>query len=138
MVWALVSWVVALAFIIITLKNILVRAVETRRCSMAVTGTVMSVQKKVSRVGGDDAVESTLTEYIPIVSYAVSGVDYSEPFTKAYREDAYSVGQTVQVMVNPAKPSEINKKGKSNAVDLVMLVIGVLIGVVGVVLAIVS
>ncbi|MCC6148565.1 MAG: DUF3592 domain-containing protein [Anaerolineaceae bacterium] len=139
MTWAIVLWVVALAFILVTLKNIIVRAVKTRRCTAAVTATIVDVKEKTRTQGrsGDHA-GITTTEYLPTVSYMVNGVEYSKPFAKAYHADTYAIGQTVEIMVNPNKPSEINKLGKSNKADLVMLTIGVLIGVAGAVLLMVA
>lgn len=132
---AIVLWMVALAFILVTLKNILVRAVKARRCTATVMGTVADVKEKMrtqGRSGGHAGI--TTAEYIPTVAYTVDGVEYSKQFAKAYHADTYAVGQPVEIMVNPNKPSEINKKGKSNKVDVVMLGIGVVIGVAGVVL----
>jgi len=127
--WAIVLWIVALTFIFIVFKNILVRAIKTRRCSETFSGVISDVKEKVSR---RDGIRSR--EYIPTVSYTVDGVEYTKRFTKAYRADAYTIGQTVEIMVNPNKPSEINKKGSSNKADIVILWIGVLIGVAGTVL----
>ena len=129
MVMTIVLWVVALAFILVTLKNILVRAVKMRRCTEAAVGVISDVKEKVSRRNGVIS-----REYIPTVAYRVDGIEYSKRFTKAYHADTYVIGQTVELMVNPKKPSEINKKGTSNKADIVMLCIGVLIGVVGAVL----
>ena len=135
MVTTIVLWIVALIFILITLKNILVRAIKTRRCTEAVTGTVVDVKEKMRTQGrSQDHIGITTMEYIPTVSYTVDGVEYTKRFTKAYRADAYTIGQTVEIMVNPNKPSEINKKGSSNKADIVILCIGVLIGVAGAVL----
>ncbi|OPY84555.1 MAG: hypothetical protein A4E71_02605 [Smithella sp. PtaU1.Bin162] len=126
---AIVLWVVALAFILVTLKNILVRAVKTRRCMATVSGVISDLKEKVSRRNGVIS-----REYIPTVSYTVDGTEYSKRFTKAYHADTYKVGQTVEIMYNPDKPAEINKKGKSNKADIVILCIGVVIGVAGIVL----
>lgn len=139
MATAIALWVVALAFILITLKNILVRNLKTRRCTAAVTGTVVDVKEKRRTQGrGAGHVGFTTTEYIPTVSYTVNGAEYSRRFTPAYRADAYTVGQAVEIMVNPKKPSEINKKGTSNKADIVMLCLGAAVGVAGAVLLMVQ
>lgn len=128
-------WIVALAFILVTLKNILVRAVKVRRCTATVQATVTEVKKQKRTQGrGKGHGGRTTTKYIPTVAYTVDSVEYSKRFTPAYRADTYVPGQAVEVMVNPNKPSEINKKGMSNKADIVMLCIGVAIGIVGVVL----
>lgn len=133
--WAIVLWIVALAFILITLKNILVRAVKTRRCTAAVTSTVVDVKEKMHTRGrSSDHAGVTMMEYIPTVAYTVGGVEYSKRFAGSYRADAYAVGQKVEIMVNPNRPGEINKEGTSNKADVVMLCIGVAIGIVGAVL----
>lgn len=129
MVTTIVLWVVALAFILVTLKNILVRAAKKRRCTAAVAGVISDVKEKVRRQNGVIS-----REYTPTVSYTVDGVEYSKRFTKAYLANTYAIGQTVELMVNPNKPDEINKKGTSNKADIVMLCIGVAIGIVGAVL----
>ena len=139
MITAVVLWIVALVFIFITLKNILVRTVKARRCTEAVTATVTDVKEQARRQGqSGDHYGITTGEYIPTVAYTVDGVEYSKRFTKAYHADACSIGQTVEIMVNPSRPSEINKKGASNKADIVILCIGILIGVAGVVLLMVK
>lgn len=135
MVTTIVLWVVALAFILVTLKNILVRAVKMRRCTESVTAIVTDVKEQRDRQGHSNGHAGITTrEYIPTVAYMVDGVEYSKRFTKAYHAHTYVIGQTVELMVNPNKPSEINKKGTSSKADIVMLCIGVLIGIVGAVL----
>lgn len=134
---AIVLWVVALIFISIPLKNIILRAIKKRRCTEAVTGTVVEVKEKMSTRGRSSCHTGITTmEYIPTVAYTVDGVEYTKRFTKAYHADAYTIGQKVELLVNPNKPSEINKKGTSNKADVVMLCIGVIIGVIGIILLI--
>ena len=123
---AIVLWVVALAFILITLKNMVVRGVKTRHCTAMVQGTVTEVKEKVSR--REDGITH---EYTPTVQYKVDGVEYSKKFTKAYNVATYQVGQSVEIMYNPDKPAEINKVGASNTADLILLGLGVVIGLVG-------
>lgn len=135
MVTAIVLWVVALAFILITLKNILVRAVKRRRCTQAVTAVVTRVkeQRRTQSSGRGHARIST-REYLPTVTYTVDGIEYSKRLAKAYSADTYAPGQQLEIMVNPHRPSEINNKGTSSKADLVILGIGVLIGIAGAVL----
>lgn len=125
----IVLWVVALAFILVTLKNILVRAVKTRRCSAIVNGVISDVKEKAVRREG-----ITSREYIPTVSYTVDSIEYNKRLAKVYHSDTYTIGQMVGIMYNPKRPSEIYKKGRSNKADIIILSIGVLIAVVGVVL----
>lgn len=128
-VTAIVLWVVALAFIFVTVKNMIQRSIKTRRCTASVSGVISDVKEKVIRRNN-----VTSREYIPTVTYNVAGVDYTKEFTKAYHADTYSVGQPVDIMYNPGKPTEINKVGGSSKTDLVMLVIGIVIAVIGAVL----
>ncbi len=128
---AIVLWIVALAFIVITVKNIISRAFKTRRCTDAVTGTVVDVKAKTSKRGGGGYTGTAITEYTPMVSYNVDGVEYKSRFTKAYNPDAYSPGQKIQIMYDPGNPSVINRKGASNKADLIMLFIGVVIAAIG-------
>ena len=125
---AVVLWFVALVFIVITLNNIVVRSVKTRRCTAMVQGTITEVKEKISR-----REEVVSREYIPTVKYTVAGVEYSKKFTKAYNADVYTVGQSVNIMYNPNKPAEINKVGASNKMDFILMGVGVLIGLVGVI-----
>ena len=129
MITAIVLWVLALVFILVTLKNLILRAIKTRRCTAITNGVISDVKEKVSKKNG-----VTSREYIPTVTYTVGGTAYSKQLAKAYLAEAYTVGQTVEIMYNPGKPSEINKWGTSNKTDVVMLCIGLLIGVAGVVL----
>jgi len=130
---AVVLWIVSIIFIIITLKNIIVRSVKKRRCTEVTSGVISDVKEFMSRRHN-----YATREYTPTVSYTVDGKEYNKAYTKAYNSGAYMVGQTVEIMYNPRKPEEINKKGKSNKADVVMLVIGVAIGLIGVVLMIVG
>lgn len=132
---AIVLWIVGLTFILLTLKNILVRTFKRQRCSALVKGTVTEVQERARRTGRSSGHAGyTLREYIPSVSYTVGGVDYETNLAPAYAPDAYQPGMTVDIQYNPKKPSEINKKGSSNKADLVMLGIGVALLVAGAVL----
>lgn len=136
---AFALWVVALVFVLIGVKNLLVRALRKRRCTATVMGDVVDVHVKHTtsgRSGDSDGV--TTTEYIPTVEYVVEGVNYSEKFTPGYSSSTYHVGQSVEIMYDPKKPTVINTKGKSNTTDLVVLGIGVVLAVVGVVLVAVS
>ncbi len=126
---AIVFWVVALAFLLVTLKNILARAFKTRCCTEPANGVITEVKQRTSRREG-----IVTREYIPTVSYTVDGAEYSAKFTKAYHAATYTIGQAVEVMYNPDKPSEINTKGASNKADMVLFGIGILIGVIGVAL----
>jgi len=126
---AVVLWIVAFVFILITVSNLIKRAVKTKRCTAVTSGVISDIKEKVSN---RDGVISR--EYIPTVVYTVDGVEYNTQYVKAYNAETYKTGQSVEVMYNPNKPNEINKKGKSNTPDLIMLGIGILIGVIGVVL----
>ena len=126
---AIVLWVVALAFMFVTLKNIIVRAFKNRRCTEPTNGVISEVKQKTSRREGIVTIE-----YIPTVSYTVDGADYSAKFTKAYHAATYTIGQAVEVMYNPDKPSEINAKGASNKSDIVLFALGILIAIIGAVL----
>jgi glucose uptake protein GlcU len=123
---AIVLWVVALAFIFVTVTNMIVRAVKVRRCTAVTNGVITSIKEKVSRRNG-----VTSREYIPSVSYTVARTEYTNKYKKAYVAGTYTIGQTVEIVYNPEDPSEINTKGTSNKADIVMLCIGVVIGIVG-------
>ncbi len=134
MITAIALWVVAFLFLQIALKNILMRAIKTRRCTAKVRATVTDVKKHMRTQGrGKGHGGITTAEYIPTVAYTMDGREYSKRFTPAYRADVYKAGQVVEIMVNPNRPSEINKKGASNKTYVVMLCIGVAIGIAGVV-----
>jgi hypothetical protein len=74
------------------------------------------------------------TEYTPIISYTVDGIEYTCKFTKAYVPDTYQTGQTVEIKYNPDKPKEINAKGDSNKSDYVFLGVTIVIAIIGYVL----
>jgi hypothetical protein len=123
---AIVLWVVALAFIFVTVTNMIVRAVKVKRCTAVTNGVITNIKEKVSRRNG-----VTSREYIPSVGYTVGSTEYTKKYKKAYVAGTYTIGQTVEIVYNPENPSEINTKGTSNKVDIVMLCIGVVIGIVG-------
>ncbi len=125
----IVLWIVGLIFILVTLINIIKRAIKTKRCTAQTSAVITAIKGKVSR---KDNIVSR--EYIPTISYSVNGEQYSRDFTKAYVADTYHVGQSVEIMYNPNKPTDINKMGSSNKADLVFLIIGVVIIIVGIVM----
>ena len=129
----IVLWIVGLIFVFVTLINMIRRSIKTRRCTARASAVITDIKEKVSR---RNDIESR--EYIPTVSYQVDGKEYSRNFAKAYVANTYRVGQTIEIMVNPNKPTEINKSGSSNKADLVMLVIGVVIIIIGAVLLMVK
>lgn len=129
---AIVLWVVALAFIFVTVMNMIVRAIKVRRCTAVTNGVITDIKEKVRN---NDGVRSR--EYIPSVRYTVGSVEYTKKYKKAYVADTYTIGQTVEIVYNPNNPSEINTKGSSNKADVIMLCIGVVIGIVGTVLLII-
>jgi len=126
---SIVLWVVALAFVFITIKNLIVRSVKMKRCTATATATITDLKEIVSRRNN-----VVSREYVPTIQYSVEGIEYNKKFTKAYNAETYKIGQSVEIMYNPDKPSEINKQGSSNKADIVMLCVGIVIGLVGVVL----
>lgn len=129
MITAIVLWVVAISIILVTVKNIIVRAVKIKRCSAAVPGTVIDIREKVSTRNGIPS-----HEYIPTILYTVDGVDYTKKFAKVYNAETYTVGKTAEVWYNPQRPSEVNKKGSRNTADIIILCIGVVIGIISIIL----
>jgi hypothetical protein len=129
---AIVLWVVALAFIFVTVTNMIVRAIKARRCTAVTNGEITNIKEKVIRRNG-----VTSREYIPTVGYTVGSTEYTKKYKKAYVADTYTVGQTVEIVYNPKNPSEINTKCTSNKADIVMLGIGVVIGIVGMIFLII-
>jgi len=125
----IVLWIVGVIFLLVSVINIIRRAIKTKRCTSPATAVITDIKEKVSRRNN---IESH--EYIPTVSYTLNGQQYSREFAKAYVADTYRVGQTIEVMVNPNKPTEVNKTGSSNKADLVMMVIGVVIIIIGAVM----
>jgi hypothetical protein len=125
----IVLWIVALIFILVTLTNIIKRTIKKKRCTAVTEGTITDIKE---RIRSKEGVRSR--EYTPYITYSVDGVEYNKKFIKAYIGDTYKIGQKVEIMYNPKKPIEINKKGLSNKADILIMCIGVVIGVVGVVI----
>ena len=123
----IVLWIVGIIFLLVSLINMIKRAIKTRRCTASASAIITDVKEKVSHRNN-----VTSRSYIPTISYSVNGKQYSRTFTTAYVADTYRVGQPIEIMVNPNKPEEINKQGSSNKTDLVMLVIGLVIIVIGI------
>ncbi len=127
-----VLWIVGLIFVLIPLINIIKRTIKSKRCTALTSATITAINEKTTTRNKIDT-----TTYIPTVSYTVNGQQYVREYTKAYVAGTYQVGQTVEIMYNPEKPTEINKHGSSNKTDVVILIIGfVFILVGGVMLAI--
>ncbi len=129
----IVLWIVGVIFLLVSLINIIKRSIKTKRCTSQVTALVTDVKEKVSKRNN-----VVSREFIPTISYNVNGKPYSREFTKAYAADTYHVGQAIDIMVNPNNPAEVNKLGSNNKADLVMLVIGIVIIVIGAVLLLVK
>jgi hypothetical protein len=129
MITAVVLWIVALIFIIVTLKNIIVRAIKIKRCTATTEGVISDVEEKVSTRHGIKS-----RTYIPTVNYTVDGTEYSKRFAKAYNADTYTVGRTLELFYDPNDPSKINKMWTNNKADIVMLCIGIFIGAAGAVM----
>ena len=125
----IVLWIVGVIFLLVALISIIKRAIKTRRCTAPTTAVITDVKEKVSRRNN---IESRV--YIPTVSYSLNDQQYSREFARAYVADTYHVGQAIEIMVNPNKPTEINKSGSSNKADVVMLVIGAVIIIIGAVM----
>lgn len=126
---AIVLWIVAFFIIMGSLFNIVMRAIKRKRCTEITAGTITDIKEKIKR--GE---EYSTREYYSTVSYIVGGVTYTKPFIKAYNSETFKVGQEVDVMYNPNKPSEINTLGVSNIAAFVVLGVGLLIGVSGIIL----
>ena len=50
----------------------------------------------------------------------------------SFRNITYHIGQILPILYNPQKPDDVNTIGTSNKADLVMLIIGLVIGVAGI------
>ena len=123
---AVILWFVALIFLIIIIKNVLSRATKKKRCTATTNAVIKDVKERFITIMS--------TEYTPLISYTVDGIEYTCKFTKAYVPETYQIGQTVEIKYNPNKPKEINAKGDSNKSDYVFLGITVLLGIIGYVL----
>ncbi len=125
----IVLWIVGLIFVIVALVNIIKRAIKTKRCTARTSAVITGIKEKIST---RNDVESH--EYIPTITYSVNGQQYSREYAKAYTAATYHVGQTIGIMYNPNKPTEINKQGSSNKADVIIMIIGIVIIVVGIVM----
>ena len=125
---AVILWIVALAFVLVTSINMIRRAVKTKHCTAETNANVIAIKELVRRKNG-----ITTREYLPTISYVIDGTTYTRKYAKAYRSDAYHIGQFLPVLYNPQKPEEVNTIGTSNKADLTLFIIGLVIGVVGIV-----
>ena len=122
----IVLWIVGVIFLLISLISIIKRSIKTKRCTTPASAIITDVKEKVSRRNN-----VVSREFTPTISYNVNGKQYSREFAKAYLADTYIVGQPIEIMVNPNNPAEINKLGSNNKADLVMLIIGAVIIIIG-------
>jgi len=125
---AIVLWIVAFALVLFTSINMIRRAVKTKHCTAETNADVIEIRELVRRRNG-----IFTREYLPTISYVIDGTTYERKYTKAYHSDTYHIGQILPILYNPNKPEEVNTIGTSNKADLVMLIIGLVIGVVGIV-----
>ena len=122
----IVLWIVGVIILLVSLINIIKRSIKTKRCTTPASAIITDVKEKVSRRNN-----VVSREFTPTISYNVNGKQYSREFAKAYLADTYIVGQPIEIMVNPNNPAEINKLGSNNKADLVMLIIGAVIIIIG-------
>ena len=125
---AFVLWIVAFAFVLVTSINMIRRAVKTKHCTAETNADVIEIRELVRRRNC-----IFTREYLPTISYVIDGTTYERKYTKAYHSDTYHIGQILPILYNPNKPEEVNTIGTSNKADLVMLIIGLVIGVIGIV-----
>ena len=119
---AIVLWIVAFAFVLVTSINMIRRAIKTKHCTAEANADVVEIKELVRRRNG-----IITREYLPTISYVIDGTTYTRKYTKAYHSDTYHIG-----LYNPQKPDDVNTIGTSNKADLVMLIIGLVIGVAGI------
>ncbi len=124
----IVLWIVGLIFVLVTIINIIKRAVKAKRCTARTTAVITDIKEKIHRRNN-----VTSREFTPTIAYTVNGTAYSRAYMKDYVGDAYHVGQSVEIMYNPHKPTEINTLGSSNKADIVMMVIGLVLIFIGIV-----
>ncbi len=129
MLTAVVFWIVAFAFVLVTSINMIRRSIKTKHCTAETNAEVTEIKEILRRRNG-----VFMKEFTPHITYTIDGNTYSRKYTKAYHADTYYVGQVMPILYNPQKPEEVNTLGKSNNADLVVLVIGIVIGVIGVVI----
>lgn len=123
----IVLWIVGVIFLLVSLINIIKRSIKTKRCTTPASAIVTDIKEKVSRRNN-----IVSREFIPTISYNVDGKPYSREYAKAYVADTYQVGQAIEIMVNPNNPAELNKTGSTNKADLVMMLIGAVIILIGI------
>jgi len=129
MLTAVVLWIIAIIFILLTSLNMIRRKVKTKHCTATASAQITDVKEKIKSRNGFIS-----REYHPTISYTIDGTTYSRKYTTAYTGDTYHLGQIIDILYNPQKPEEVNTIGTSNKTDVVLLVIGVVIGVAGVVI----
>ncbi len=122
---AVVLLLVGVIFILVTLSNILIRTIKRKRCTETAQGIITEVVERDRRNNG-----VRTREYIARVRYEAEGGVYETKLAKAYTS-SYQTGQVVDVLYNPNRPQEINKKGTSNKADLILCGIGLLIALAG-------
>ena len=129
MLIAVVLWIVAFTFILVTCINMIRRAIKTKHCTAETNADVVEIKELVRRRNG-----IITREFLPTISYNIDGTEYTRKYTKAYHSDTYQTGQIIRILYNPQKPEEVNTIGTSNKADIVMLAIGIIIGIIGVVI----
>lgn len=129
MLIAVVLWIVAFTFILVTCINMIRRAIKTKHCIAESKAEITGIKELVRRRNG-----VFMKEYLPTISYTIDGNTYSRKYTKAYQTSTYYLGQVIPILYNPQKPEEVNTLGSSNKADLVVLIIGIVIGVIGIVI----
>ena len=95
-----------------------------QECTGQTTGVVSDVGKAVSYKKG-----KVKTSYRMTYTYSVEGVEYTKQSNTTTGVQKFSVGQSVTVFYDPAKPQRyyISEEGKPVAIILVPITLGVLL-----------
>lgn len=105
----------------------IVRGIRRKgRCSLPVLATVVNVEEDYTP--DDDGGGSY--DYTPVLGYEVGGRRYTERANfSSSRSRAFKEGQTMELRVNPNKPTEFHVPGKSNTVGfgIALIVFGSMI-----------
>lgn len=84
---AIVLWIVAFAFVLVTSINMIRRAIKTKHCTAEANADVVEIKELVRRRNG-----IITREYLPTISYVIDGTTYTRKYTKAYHSDTYHIG----------------------------------------------
>lgn len=124
------TYILPVVFILGGFLSIFFGRKKKGRCTMPVQAEIVDVKRDYT---ADSDGTGGSYDYTPVLGYVLGGREYKQKADfSSSRRKAFTVGELMEIRVNPNKPSEFVVPGKSNtaAFGMVLIIMGAFIFVV--------